>query len=161
MKNTFLTILIIFISQNVLAHKNHHHQPATPPSESELKANLLGQINEMYKQEVKPILEKKCFDCHSQNPKLPWYYQFPGAKQLIDADIAEAKDHIDFSNDFPFKGHGNTKEDLEAIKDDLEQNSMPPFRYLILHRETKLTPEENRIILNWVQKSQEILKATP
>ncbi|MBK9039222.1 MAG: heme-binding domain-containing protein [Bdellovibrionales bacterium] len=39
-----------------------------------------------------------------------------------------------------------------------KENSMPPFRYWILHRESSLTNEERRIILEWVDKSQTFLK---
>lgn len=156
-KFALLALFLFIFSSTTFAHKNHHaaqttQVPAKPPNDQ------LSRINELYKDKVKPIFQKKCFDCHSQNTQYPWYYKIPGARQLIDGDIEEAKEHLDFTNDFPFGGHGVPSEDLEAIGDVAKENSMPPFRYWILHRESSLTNEERRIILEWVDKSRTFLK---
>ncbi|MBK9039223.1 MAG: heme-binding domain-containing protein [Bdellovibrionales bacterium] len=74
---------------------------------SEAPNDQLSRINELYKDKVKPIFQKKCFDCHSQNTQYPLVLQIPGARQLIDGDIEEAKEHLDFTNDFPFGGMGS------------------------------------------------------
>lgn len=149
-------LLSIFLP-DAFAHKNHHFgQPKLAPMKA--PNDQLSKINELYKEKVKPIFQKKCFDCHSQSTNYPWYYNIPGAKQLIDGDTKEAKEHLDFSNDFPFGGHGVPSEDLDAIQDVAKDNSMPPFRYWILHRDSGLSEEERRIILEWVEKSKSVLK---
>ncbi|MBK8204899.1 MAG: heme-binding domain-containing protein, partial [Bdellovibrionales bacterium] len=114
LKKFLMIAVVAFIPGDAFAHKNHHHsEPPQAPTPQSQEA-LLGRINELYKFNVKQIFQKKCFDCHSQNTQYPWYYKIPGAKQLIDGDIEEAKEHLDFSNDFPFGGHGAPSEDLEA-----------------------------------------------
>lgn len=151
------TICFLFLfSPEAFAHKNHN---AAHPIQVSSKAqnDQLSQINEIYRRDVKPILQKKCFDCHSQATKYPWYYKVPGVKQLIDSDIEEAKKHLDFSNDFPFGGHGVLVEDLVAIGSVVKENSMPPFRYWILHSGSGLSEEDRGIILEWIDQSQEIL----
>lgn len=152
----FVGFLALF-APNAFAHKNHHAAPSMPVPAKVPNARL-ARINEIYKRDVKPIFQIKCFDCHSQRTNYPWYYRLPGAKQLIDGDIKEAKEHLDFSNDFPFGGHGVPSEDLEAIAGVAKENSMPPFRYWILHSGSRLSEGDKRIILEWVDKSQAILK---
>jgi len=57
----------------------------------EERYDLYSNINRQYLDQVKPIFEKKCFDCHANTTKFPWYYSIPGIKQMIDDDIKEAK----------------------------------------------------------------------
>lgn len=152
-----LASLIILASTSLaLAHqgeshtskKEHQALPATDDSDE-----LLRTINESYIKNIKSIFQKSCFDCHSSQTKYPWYAKIPGAKQLIASDVAEANAHLDMSEDFPFKGHGSPIEDLEAIRKAVAENSMPPFRYWILHNESRLSSEEKKTVLEWTNSS--------
>jgi hypothetical protein len=182
LKIGFLSFALLFLAQGVSAHEGRHHEGGAGPQSNGARGASEGnglkdnrshdaegpatspeniekykQINELYLSQVKPIFQKKCFDCHSQNTQYPWYYKFPGVKQLIDHDTREAKEHLDYTNDFPFSGHGTPAKDLDAIQDEVKEDSMPIFRYWILHRDSGLTQEEQRIILEWVKSSQAIL----
>lgn len=123
-----------------------------------MEAPALKKINSAYIRDVKPIFQKKCFDCHSGETRYPWYAKLPIAKTMIEGDIQEAKSHLDFSNDFPFKGHGSPQEDLEEILRSVKSDEMPPLRYRILHWGSKVTPEEKATIQAWVAESQKPLK---
>lgn len=144
------------------AHKGESHKGDKkvdrPGVEEKQDKDSLASINESYLSVVKPIFKKSCFDCHSSDTKFPWYSDLPRAKQLIQSDIAEAKEHLDMSEDFPFKGHGSPREDLEAIDKAVIDGSMPPFRYRILHPASKLTDSEKKAIREWVSKSLKILE---
>ncbi len=132
-------------------------KPALSSSEEEKRQIKLHQINEEYKKTVKPIFQKSCFACHSGQTQYPWYYKLPIAKQLIDSDIREAKKHIDLTNDFPFRGHGSPEEDLAAIRKAIEDHTMPPFRYKILHPGSQLSEGEQQIVLRWIKESLKAL----
>jgi hypothetical protein len=140
-----------------LAHKGETHTPKKEENHSDHAAKelekVMGSINESYIANVKPVFKKSCFDCHSSNTNYPWYSRVPGAKQLIESDIAEAKEHLDMSADFPFKGHGAPKEDLEAIRDSVNEKTMPPFRYRMMHWSSGLNDSERTTILRWVEES--------
>lgn len=157
----FFLFLILFTNFS-FAHKNHHEtqkQPSTPETAQVPVTNLI-EINEIYKRDVKPIFQRSCFDCHSQNPNLPWYYSLPLVHGLLEKDMKEAKEHLDFTNDYPFEGHGSPKEDLEAIADAVRDRSMPPFRYRIMHRSSGLTEPEREAVLKWTTESQKLLERT-
>ncbi|MCO5143954.1 MAG: heme-binding domain-containing protein [Oligoflexia bacterium] len=104
------------------------------------------------------MFQKKCFDCHSNSTVYPWYYKTPGIKQLIDSDIEEAKEHLDFSNDFPFGGHGALVDDLDALEEIAKDKSMPPLLYRIAHKGSALSDDDSKTISAWVEKSKTLLK---
>jgi len=89
---------------------------------------------------------------------MPWYYVLPGVKQLINSDIEEAKEHMDMSADFPFSGHGSSKDDLEAITRSMKENNMPPLKYRIMHWSSTLSAEEQNIVKDWINKSIKLIK---
>jgi len=161
---SFLTLsyLLILASPRLsVAHEGEAHPSKTEhraQSGNDASNEALKAINESYTKNVKSIFKKSCFDCHSNQTKYPWYAKLPGAKQLIASDISEANSHLDMSEDFPFKGHGSPIEDLEAIRKAVVENSMPPFRYWILHNGSRLSSEEKKAVLEWVNSSLQLLK---
>lgn len=146
-------MLVVIAASFAMSHETHntHMQP------EEVEASKLKEINESYLKVVKPIFQKSCFDCHSSTTNQPWYGKLPGAKQLITSDIAEAREHMDMSKDFPFVGHSTPKEDLEAIAKAITDKSMPPFRYRIMHPGNELSDEERRKVLDWARKSLDFI----
>jgi hypothetical protein len=141
-----------------VAHENHGHSAVEPDSKNKDSNERTQEINRLYLNSVKSIFQKSCFDCHSSQTKFPWYSNLPGAKQLIASDVAEAKKHLDMSSDFPFQGHGTPEEDLIAIRKEVLDGSMPPFRYRILHPSSKMSEDEKRRTIEWIDASLKILR---
>lgn len=115
--------------------------------------SALSRVNERYRETVKPIFEKKCFDCHSSRTHYPWYNSLPVIKQLIERDVREARADLDMSEDFPFIGKGTPTDYLDVLKDAVNDRSMPPWRYRIMHKDSALTDHEREVILKWVEES--------
>lgn len=140
------------------AHKVRHKGPEAPPSIVKQLKTSLNKINAGYLQDIKPIFEKKCFDCHSSQTVFPWYYKIPGIRQMIQSDIDEARDHLNMDSGFPFKSHASPLEDLEAISESIRTNDMPPATYRIMHPKSALTPEEKEKVYRWVELGKALLK---
>lgn len=151
------SILVIWGVPNSWGHKGHVHEDSHL-NEKILREARFSEINRTYIQKIKPIFAKKCFDCHSNQTRYPWYHSLPGIKQWLDHDISEGKKHIDFSIDFPFQGHGTPLEDLQAIRDSVETNSMPPFAYILMHTSSKISKTEREAIILWTNESENLLK---
>jgi hypothetical protein len=150
--------LAALLAITVWAHAGHEHGgPKDPEVQNPEREKRLFQINDAYVARVKPIFQAKCFNCHSEDTKFPWYYAIPGVKQFIDSDIAEAKEHIEMTHDFPFRGHGSPEKDLEAVGSSIAEGDMPPWYYRLFHTGSKVTEEESEIILKWVKASRELL----
>lgn len=108
-------------------------------------------VNEIYVKNVRSIFERKCFDCHTSQTKMPWYSKLPGIKGTIEADIREGRRHIDMSADFPFESHASTREDLDAIDRSIATRQMPPLRYRLLHPSSALTEAETKAVRDWIR----------
>lgn len=153
-------IWMTYFMTSSFAHEKRLHEEKQETPETQ-KTSRIGEeqivytsINKFYLREVKPIFQNSCFNCHSSQTQFPWYHSLPLVKGLLDSDVQEAKKHLDFSNGFPFQGHGTPREDLEAIAKSVSEGTMPPFRYRMLHWGSGLTKEEREKILNWIQESQ-------
>lgn len=68
----------------------------------------------------------------------------------MDRDIREGRKHVDMTNGFPFEGHHSVVEQLEALEKVIGKDSMPLWRYRLLHPGSGLTEQEKKVILDWV-----------
>lgn len=150
----FLSLSLLF--SDLVAHEGDNEKDALT-TQKEIISNqrlaLYKEINDEYLKKIKPIVKKKCFDCHSDKTVFPWYYKIPGIKQMIDYDIKKAKRHIEMSKDFPFISHNIPIKDLEALREVAIENEMPPLRYVIAHWDSRLTKEERESIIKWSEES--------
>src|SRR5277367_2172023 len=48
--------------------------------------------------QVKQILRTSCYNCHSNETKLPWFDQVVPAYWLVVSDVNEGREHMNFSN---------------------------------------------------------------
>ena len=166
MKFFVFVILFLFDLPVTRGHGGEDHSKNKSPkilhdtidSDSKQIKEIYQRINASYLRKIKPIFKKSCFDCHSSQTTYPWYYKVPGIKQLIESDIKEARSHLDFSSDYPFKSHGSLKNDLKSIIKSISENTMPPKKYLWMHKDAKITQKEAEEIIRWAEKSLETLK---
>lgn len=159
LRRVLISLISMLFSGSVFAHKGEKHEEKkahVKPSRTEIV--LFENLNNEYVKNVKPIFLKSCLDCHGSPVSLRWYYAFPVAKQLMNYDMKESKAHLDMTKDFPFGGHGSPLEDLEAIASVLENESMPPLRYRMMHWSSRITSQERKTIASWIQNGKEALK---
>ncbi|MFA5426597.1 MAG: heme-binding domain-containing protein [Sulfurimonas sp.] len=149
---SLLSVLLAF-SLKLSAHEDNSADALKKETNVDKNLPIYELINSSYLADIKPILEKKCFDCHSNATKFPWYYKIPGFKQMIDYDIKKAKRHIDMSKDFPFISHNTPLKDLNSLREIIIENDMPPLRYVIAHWDSRLTKSEREAIVKWSDES--------
>jgi hypothetical protein len=92
----------------------------------------------------------KCYDCHSNNTRYPWYFNIQPIGWWLAAHIHEGKEHLDFSK---FKTYPSDKaaHKLEEIEEVLEDGSMPLKAYTMFHKNAVLTAEEKKAIHDWLE----------
>ncbi len=155
-------IILIFVNIAVFAHKNKPHtvsdsnaveSDVIPNDSTQIVLDSIYAIIQNGLQNLQPLFQRACFDCHTDQTTFPWYYKLPLVKGLIDEDIKEARKHLDMSKGFPFLGHGTPLEDLNAIKEVLEKGEMPPFKYKMLHWNAGFSSEEIDSINVWINNS--------
>lgn len=118
--------------------------------------SVYASINAGFKQ-LNYIFTKGCFDCHTDRTVYPWYYKLPIIKGIINNDTRGAKRHIDMSNGFPFKGHATPPNQLVGIREELQDDDMPPELYRIGHWSATPNAAERDSIYTWIDSSLSLL----
>ena len=97
-------------------------------------------------------LKKSCFDCHSNQTKLPWYAKLAPSSWLLSDHINEGRSNLNFSE---WEDYSKREKIglLEAIKDEVESGNMPLKSYLLIHRDAKLDPEKISLLSEWTGES--------
>ncbi len=91
--------------------------------------------------QVRDILEKDCYSCHSDERRLAWFDQIVPGYWLVRRDILTAREHLNFST-LGSKPLATQKATLYEGVNMVQLGAMPLPRFLALHPEAKVTPEE-------------------
>ena len=98
--------------------------------------------------EVRAVLERSCYDCHSHATRWPWYAWVAPASWLVAHDVSEAREHLNFSTWGRYDAE-ERGENLEEIAEMLEEGEMPPWFYLPLHPDARLSDAELATVRAW------------
>ena len=103
-------------------------------------------------EEIKPLIQKKCFDCHDSKTKLPAYGRiFPSINPVYKHQTEGIK-ALDFVEGFPLKAQGNPLQLalLKSIRNEVIDRQMPLKSYTLVYRSKRIFQEDETRILNWV-----------
>jgi hypothetical protein len=102
-------IVVFGLIQLVPYGRNH----TNPPVVQEIQWDL---------PETRALAQRACFDCHSNETVWPWYSSIAPSSWLLAMDVAEGRDHMNFSE------WGSRPQSADEIARELERRSMPPGR---------------------------------
>lgn len=91
--------------------------------------------------EVKHLIEKDCYSCHSDQRRLLWFDQIVPGYWLVRHDILTAREHLNFST-LGLKPAAMQKATLYEAVNMIQLGAMPLPNFVKLHPEAKATPEE-------------------
>ena len=114
---------------------------SNPPVESKAVTSIL----------VEEILERSCYDCHSNETKWPWYSYLAPMSWLVAGDVADARAHLNFSTWNKYSAaerQGIWSEIWEEVADD----RMPLWFYLPLHPAAKLSDDDHETLRDWAER---------
>lgn len=109
-----------------------------PPVETEVPATP----------EVRAVLRRACFDCHSNETVWPWYSRIAPVSWLMARDVHEARGEMNFST----WNRLETKDQIEALHEsweEVEEEEMPLWFYLPLHPEARLSEQDRSVLRTW------------
>jgi len=82
-----------------------------------------------------------CYACHSNQTRWPAYSYVAPVKWLVTSDVKRGREALNFSE----WGQGE-QEDEGA--DAVEDGSMPPLQYRLVHPEARLSPAERQTLID-------------
>ncbi len=150
-------VTLIWGGTQAQAHEGKDHAQDPEPNAWEEQERKLVEITADYQLAVAPLIQKACADCHSGDTQYPWYSMMPGISQWIRNDIEEARQHVEFSNGYPFQSHATPLEDLLAVEKVIKEGTMPPLRYRLMHSKARLNEQEKKRIIEWARRGQRML----
>jgi hypothetical protein len=114
-------LLILVASQFIPVDKSN------PPVESDIPTSP----------EVKAVLRRACYDCHSHETVWPWYSHIAPISWLIVKDVREGRTELNFSTWNRF----STKEQVKKLQEswkEVAEGAMPPWFYTASHHQARL-----------------------
>jgi len=139
------------------SQKTANQQIAGAKNHKQAMDTLYEAMNSVFYM-IEPTLRNSCYDCHSDQTNYPWYHSLPFIGDMIDEDIAEAREHLDFSNGFPLKGKGSQLKLYAEIIEELEDGEMPLLSYRIMHWGTAVEGPELDTVKIWFTKFSSMMK---
>lgn len=144
-KKILLVLLTAFVLLQFL--------PLTAPNgnnRNEIKGN----------EEVKKILRKSCYDCHSDLTVWPWYTKVFPVNVYLYHHVEEGKAELNFSEWETLSKKDKAKKGDEILEA-LEEGEMPLSDYILLHPNAKISKEELEVLKNWLQGLEEDFQKEP
>jgi hypothetical protein len=105
---------------------------------------------------VKDLLQRSCYDCHSNATNYPWYSYVQPVGWWLESHISEGKEELNFS-EFGSYSPRRQSSKLESVKGQLANGSMPPESYRSLHKDAQLSKAETQVLIDWVEALQDSL----
>jgi hypothetical protein len=136
-----LILIIIVVFQFVQPMRN---------VSSGLNENDISNVYPMSDQ-LRTMFQQKCYDCHSNNTRYPWYVNVQPIGWWLAAHVHEGKTELNFSE---FKNYPADKRahKLEEIGEVTEEGSMPLKAYTIFHEGSELTSADKEAIDKWLKE---------
>lgn len=109
-----------------------------PPVESEVPAS----------DNVRSILRRACYDCHSSESVWPWYGRVAPVSWLVAMDVNSGRKELNFSNWTSIPTQQRLKKLTESVEKTAE-GEMPPWFYVAIHSDAALSAEDKTALREW------------
>jgi hypothetical protein len=99
--------------------------------------------------DVRAIVERACYDCHSNHTKTAWFDKIPPASALVARHVTEARSRLNFS-EWDKNPPAVQQLLLWEVVNVIEQDKMPLHNYLLLHPGAAISAEELSVLKRYV-----------
>ena len=130
--------------------------------EKNMNDDISGLITEQKQipENIKEIFKNSCLDCHSNNTRYWWYDKISPVSWYIDDHIRKGKKELNLSE----WGELDIYDQIAALDDigkEVERNKMPLKSYTFMHKKARLSDDQIKEFMVWIEKySEELFKST-
>ena len=97
---------------------------------------------------VRTILRRACYDCHSNETVWPWYSHIAPFSWLVARDVRSGREELNFSTWNSVATQQQVKK-LKKSWEEVAEGEMPPWFYLGIHRDAALSAEDRKALREW------------
>ncbi len=144
-KRRLIVLILVFV---VIILQFFGPERTNPP----IDENKTIQAELQVPAEVMQILERSCFDCHSNATRWPWYSYIVPVSWLVVKDVNDGRRHINFST----WGDYDQKKKIKALDEmceEVQDGSMPLKPYLWMHGDAKLSAQDIQTLCDWTESA--------
>jgi hypothetical protein len=98
--------------------------------------------------EVRKVLARACYDCHSHETRWPWYSAVAPVSWLVANDVEHARKHLNFSTWDQYDARKRRKK-LEEAREEVHEGEMPLWYYVLAHPDARLSAEDKELLRAW------------
>jgi hypothetical protein len=139
MKRTALSVLVVlvvgFVVIQLVPYGRAHVNPpvtAEPAWDSAVTRDLAVRA---------------CFDCHSNETAWPWYSSIAPVSWLLQRHVDEGREKLNLSE------WGSGEQETEDAAQLVREGEMPPWDYLLLHPEARLSADEQQALVEGLART--------
>jgi hypothetical protein len=98
--------------------------------------------------QVKELLRRSCYDCHSNESVWPWYSYIAPASWLVADDVTEGRAELNFSE---WNGYDDKKKQkkIKETWEEVNEGEMPQWYYILMHPEARLSDADKKTLRDW------------
>lgn len=115
------------------------------------RANLPVESDAPMAAEVKTVIRRACYDCHSNETVWPWYSYVAPVSRLVAKDVREGRRELNFSEWNQYAENRRARK-LKEIVEQVEKGKMPQWYYVMMHPDAKLSASDKELILKWASQ---------
>lgn len=104
--------------------------------------------------QIKLLLHRACYNCHSNETVWPWYSNLAPVSWLVASDVREARQHVNFSDWGDYDSSTRVYK-LKGIAEVVQEGEMPLWYYSIMHKEARLDSAQRDRIIGWAVAASE------
>ena len=137
------TVTLSVLALALLAIQLVPVERSNPPVETEVPASP----------EVRSILRRACYDCHSNETRWPWYSWIAPVSWLVAHDVHEGREELNFST----WNRLSSKKQVDLLDEsweEVEEGEMPPWFYLPPHPDARLSPDDRAALRAWSRSAR-------
>lgn len=103
------------------------------------------------------ILDKACYDCHSNNTRYPWYANVQPVAWWLNSHVEEGKGEINFDEFLTYPAK-KARHKMEEVNEMVKEGEMPLNSYTWVHKEAVLSQSEKLAIANWAVSTMKVIE---
>ena len=109
--------------------------------------------------QVKEVMRRSCYGCHSNEVVWPWYADVAPASWLVAYDVQQGRVELNFSLWGTYSLGASDRRSSGKSTQTITEGEMPPWYYVYpMHMEARLSAADRATFMGWISSESAALK---